>query len=76
MAEAVEDAGFTAKLLKPEAASSSDKATLRVVGMTCASCSSAVEACLSSLPGVHHASVNLLANIAEVSCIPSFDDWW
>lgn len=62
----MEDAGFTAKLLKPEVASSSDRVTLRVVGMTCASCSSAVEACLNGLPGVHHASVNLLANVAEV----------
>ncbi|KAK9841413.1 hypothetical protein WJX74_005280 [Apatococcus lobatus] len=70
LAEAVEDAGFTAKLLKPEAARCSDRLSLRVVGMTCASCSTAVETCLSSLPGVHHASVNLLANVAEVDYDP------
>lgn len=39
---------------------------LRVGGMTCSSCSSAVEAALRGVPGVQEASVNLLAGTAEV----------
>ncbi len=70
LAEAVEDAGFTAKLMQAEAAASSDRVTLRVLGMTCSSCSTAVEKCLNALPGIRHASVNLLANKAEVGCLP------
>ncbi len=39
---------------------------LRVGGMTCSSCSSAVETALRGVPGVQEASVNLLAGTAEV----------
>ena len=70
LAEAIEDAGFTAQLLKPVAASTSDKIALRVHGMTCSSCSSAVEKCLQGLPGIKQATVNLLANKAEVQHQP------
>ncbi|KAF5841526.1 hypothetical protein DUNSADRAFT_12454 [Dunaliella salina] len=41
-------------------------AKVRISGMTCASCSSAVEGALGSVPGVKHASVALLQETAEV----------
>lgn len=45
-------------------------ARLAIRGMTCASCSAAVEAALRGLPGVTEASVNLLANQALVKYDP------
>ena len=39
---------------------------LRIEGMTCSACSSAVEAALHAVPGVHEAAVNVLSGIAEV----------
>ena len=60
---AVEGVGFEAKLLGSGDASS---LRLRVGGMTCASCSSAVEHALAAMPGVDAASVSLLTNTAEV----------
>jgi Cu+-exporting ATPase len=45
--------------------------TLRVDGMTCASCSSRVEKKLSRLPGVRSASVNLATHLATVMADPS-----
>lgn len=43
---------------------------LRIEGMTCSACSSAVEAALRALPGVHEAGVNLLSGVAEVGALP------
>lgn len=43
---------------------------LRIEGMTCSACSSAVEAALRALPGVQAASVNPLSGLAEVSFDP------
>ena len=40
--------------------------TFQVGGMTCTSCSSAIEQRLKELPGVVQASVSLLSNRAEV----------
>lgn len=44
---------------------------LRIAGMTCGSCSAAVERALSTQPGVSSANVNLIAGKAEVSWSPS-----
>lgn len=60
---AVEDAGFEAAVL---AARESNVQLLAVGGMTCSSCSAAVEAALARSPGVLHAAVNLVAGVAEV----------
>lgn len=38
----------------------------RVEGMTCSSCSAAVESCLAALPGVRHAAVSLTLQEAKV----------
>ena len=62
--EAIEDAGFEGELMQ-EADSTS--MTLQIEGMTCSSCSSAVETALRNQKGVVSAAVNLLAGRAEVS---------
>lgn len=61
--QAVEGAGFEAKLL-----GSGDSSTLRIriAGMTCSSCSSAIEGALNAKLGVVKASVSLITNTAEV----------
>ena len=61
--EAIEDAGFEGKLLQE---ADSNALTLQIEGMTCSSCSSAVESALRSQKGVVSAAVNLLAGRAEV----------
>lgn len=61
--EAVESCGFEAKALEKQ---ESNSLLLRIGGMTCSSCSSAVEAALRRAPGVVEAAVNLLAGTAEV----------
>ncbi|KAL4539494.1 hypothetical protein Ndes2437B_g02135 [Nannochloris sp. 'desiccata'] len=65
--ESIEDCGFDAKAL---AKVDNNVATLHVSGMSCASCSSAVEAALRQLPGVAEAGVNLLTATAEVRFDP------
>lgn len=66
--EAITDAGFEAKVLSEgKAETSSDRLALRVNGMTCSSCSAAVENALRAISGVQSASVNLMASRAEVS---------
>ena len=59
----MESAGFEARLL-----GSGDASTMRlsIGGMTCASCSTAVEAALKGTPGVHEASVSIITGTAEV----------
>lgn len=61
--EAIEDAGFEGEVLQQ---ADSNTITLRIEGMTCGSCSSAVETALRSQKGVVAAAVNLLAKRAEV----------
>lgn len=61
--EAIDDAGFEGELLQE---ADSNAITLRVEGMTCSSCSSAVETALRNQKGVMSAAVNLLAKRAEV----------
>ena len=63
--EAIDDAGFEGELLQE---ADSTAITLRVEGMTCSSCSSAVETALHNQKGVVSAAVNLLAKRAEVQC--------
>ena len=60
---AVENLGFEAKLLGSGDASS---LRLKLGGMTCATCSSAIEQALRDTPGVALASVSLITNSAEV----------
>ncbi len=63
LVKAVESLGFEAKLLGSGDASS---LRLQLGGMTCSSCSSAIEAALGATPGVTKASVSLITNTAEV----------
>ena len=62
--EAVEDAGFGARLLNDGA--DRTRARLRVEGMLCSSCSGKVEAALRAEPGVREAAVSLVTHKAEV----------
>ncbi|KAK9916964.1 hypothetical protein WJX75_009286 [Coccomyxa subellipsoidea] len=66
----IEEAGFEARVVGRGAVADSDSAILRVSGMTCSSCSSAVELALLNHEGVQRASVNLLAGKAEVQYNP------
>ncbi|KAL0031786.1 hypothetical protein WJX79_007431 [Trebouxia sp. C0005] len=65
--EAIEDAGFEGELMQE---ADSNCLTLQIEGMTCSSCSSAVESALRSQKGVVSAAVNLLAGRAEVHFDP------
>ena len=65
--EAIEDAGFEGELMQE---ADSNSITLQIEGMTCSSCSSAVETALRSQRGVVSAAVNLLAKRAEVIAAP------
>ena len=66
---AVGAAGFTAALSSVERAlPSAETVRLRVTGMSCASCSSAVEKALAALPGVARASASAALDRADV-CI-------
>lgn len=58
--EATEPGGKAARPVAPW------RVTLSVGGMTCASCSSAVEGVLGALPGVLAVSVSLLSNSCTV----------
>jgi copper chaperone CopZ len=70
--EAIEDAGFEGELMQE---ADSNCLTLQIEGMTCSSCSSAVESALRSQKGVVSAAVNLLAGRAEV-CTLRFSPCW
>ncbi|MCF7875791.1 heavy metal translocating P-type ATPase [Candidatus Bipolaricaulota bacterium] len=65
MEKAVENAGYSL------AESEEGKAELDVEGMTCASCSQAVEGALADLEGVEEANVNLTTEKASLSFNPS-----
>ncbi len=60
----MEDAGFDGRLLGR--GGDAGKATFRVEGMICSSCSGKVETALRAQPGVTNAAVNLLTHKAEV----------
>ena len=66
IAAAIEDAGFDAQPVPDD-----DAAVLRIFGMTCASCSAAVEQALRSVPGVRSASVSLTLQQARVEYNPA-----
>ncbi|KAH9808333.1 E1-E2 ATPase-domain-containing protein [Melampsora americana] len=78
--QAIDDTGFDAELIQdlPILTSNPQPTTslphtlqLKVLGMTCASCSSTIERQIGSLDGIHHISVALLAQSATVQFIPS-----
>jgi Cu+-exporting ATPase len=57
IAEKIEELGFEAQVMKEE---SKKSVTLRIFGMTCASCSGSIELGISKIPGIKKVSVNLL----------------
>eukprot|EP00884_Botryococcus_braunii_P009380 jgi/Botrbrau1/18443/Bobra.0072s0030.1 len=67
---AIADMGFEAEVLNRGQVKSSDTLVLAIEGMTCSSCSSAVEMALQGVTGVRSAAVNLLAGRAEVHYNP------
>ncbi|GAA5904874.1 heavy metal translocating P-type ATPase [Sporobolomyces salmoneus] len=67
LAEEIEDMGFEATPLEPVA---EDTVILRVYGMTCGSCVSAIESALRSSPGILKVSVALATERATVSYDP------
>src|SRR5579859_7069757 len=74
IAEAIDDVGFEASVVSTKevvsdsapADSTIDTTTLKIFGMTCASCVSAVESALLNLPDVKSAVVNLTTQEARV----------
>lgn len=67
----VEEAGFETRLL----GSGDDSTTrLRIGGMTCGSCSSAIEGALKGTDGVRGVSVSLITSTAEVG-MRTFGVW-
>lgn len=67
MVQAVESLGFEVKLLGSGDASS---LRLQIGGMTCSSCSTAIETTLTHMPGMNKASVSLMTHGAEVRRFP------
>ncbi|KAG8862874.1 hypothetical protein FRC20_011002 [Serendipita sp. 405] len=63
IASEIEDMGFEATHLPP---SSTDSVTLKIFGMTCASCTNTVTEQLTSVPGIESVEVNLLVGKAVV----------
>jgi Cu+-exporting ATPase len=55
----------------PSIETSTEHATIRIQGMTCAGCQAAVQAALRKVPGVVEASVNLLTHQAAVEFDPA-----
>jgi copper chaperone CopZ len=76
VAEMVEDAGFGASVVRtersavqldvPQQRNGLKRTTLAIEGMTCASCSSAIQAVLEHKAGVESVSVDVLGNSAVV----------
>ncbi|XP_050230061.1 probable copper-transporting ATPase HMA5 [Mercurialis annua] len=70
--ETIQDAGFDATILEDETMDKSNQVCrLRIVGMSCTSCSSTVEKALESIQGVQKAQVALATEEAEVQYDPS-----
>lgn len=65
LVEAIEDAGFGAKVEAPQVAEL-DSITLQIMVMTCAACSASIEQAVGQLPGVQSASVNLITEQAHI----------
>lgn len=65
---AVQGCGFEASVVQP---AECRLQLLQVQGMTCSSCSSAVEAALRAVAGVQSAAVNLISGVAEVAFDPA-----
>ncbi|EIW79366.1 heavy metal translocatin [Coniophora puteana RWD-64-598 SS2] len=63
----IEDIGFDASLVP---VSRSDTLTLKIYGMTCGACTSAVESGLSELPGITSVAVSLATETAKVTFTP------
>ena len=63
LVQVVEALGFETKVLGSGSAST---VRLQLGGMTCSSCSTAIEARLQATPGVTKASVSLITSTAEV----------
>lgn len=63
LVKTVEDCGFSAEALDSD---STSRLLLAIEGMTCSSCSTAVENALMSGEGVMSAHVNLMSNSAEI----------
>ncbi|CAL1375363.1 unnamed protein product [Linum trigynum] len=66
--ETIQDAGFEAKLIEGETGldNSSQVCRIRIVGMSCTSCSSTLEQTLQAMQGVQKAQVALATEEAEV----------
>lgn len=80
LVNAVEECGFGATLQScaPQhtagtAAPTTERLQLRVTGMTCSACASAVEGALQGTKGVVAASVNLITGVAEVCVLTMWD---
>jgi copper ion binding protein len=73
---AVDDAGFEAEVIEshPAPAEASEgmvKTTLSIYGMTCASCSSAIDRALRQISGVEEVSIDVLGNSGTVTHAPA-----
>ncbi|KAA8520820.1 hypothetical protein F0562_011493 [Nyssa sinensis] len=69
--ETIENVGFQATLIEEEMNEKSNQVCrIRIKGMTCTSCSTALESALHVLPGVHKAQVALATEEAEVHYDP------
>lgn len=66
-----EEAGIGVAGGEEEAAGGMRRVQVRVAGMTCSSCTAAVEAALSGTRGVRRAAVSLLQNRAHVVFDPA-----
>lgn len=63
LVEEISDIGFDATVIPPTRA---DVVTLRIYGMTCASCTGTVEGGLSAIPGVNSVAVSLATETAKI----------
>lgn len=68
--EALNHAGFPSKVSSVEKLEKDLIVKFRIEGMTCSTCSGAVESVLASIAGVRHASVSLTLQEAKVEFDP------
>ncbi|KAJ3920701.1 Cu-transporting P-type ATPase [Lentinula edodes] len=62
--EEISDIGFDATAIPP---SREDEVTLRIYGMTCASCTTTVESGLLSVPGILSVSISLVSETCQIA---------
>ncbi|KAJ3891015.1 Cu-transporting P-type ATPase [Lentinula edodes] len=62
--EEISDIGFDATAIPP---SREDEVTLRIYGMTCASCTTTVESGLVSVPGILSVSISLVSETCQIA---------